>query len=361
MNEQNDSTDKIYEPTPRKLEKARQKGDLPRSTDMSVAMAYCGFLFAAFSFGPTSFQELGAALSFFLAQGSTLAELNAAEQSKVVFSTVVLRVFLATLPWFLIPLLMVVTALLAQRSIVFVPSKLKPKGSRIALIQNAKQKYGRVGLFEFFKSFLKLSLFCTCLWIFISARLPNFVASLRLPNGRGIPLMLQEVIALLTAVSGIALVVGLIDLLWQRGDHLRRNRMSHKELKDEMKDAEGDPHMKQNRQSRARDIAQRQMMADVPKADVVIVNPTHFAVALAWQRDKREAPRCVAKGTDHLAKTIRDIAQENGIPIQHDPPVARALYAEIEVGQEIKTQHYQAVAAAIRFADNMRKKRWRSL
>ncbi|MEL6420660.1 MAG: EscU/YscU/HrcU family type III secretion system export apparatus switch protein, partial [Pseudomonadota bacterium] len=122
------------------------------------------------------------------------------------------------------------------------------------------------------------------------------------------------------------------------------------------KDAEGDPHLKQERRSRAQAIAAAQMMVDVPNADVIIVNPTHYAVALKWQREPGTAPVCVAKGVDEIAHKIREIANEAAVPIHSDPPTARAVHELVDVGEEIRAEHYQAVAAAIRFADLMREK-----
>jgi len=141
---------------------------------------------------------------------------------------------------------------------------------------------------------------------------------------------------------------------------MRKNMMSRKDLTDEAKDSEGDPHMKQKRRQRAQEIALSQMIQDVPDADVIIVNPTHYAVALKWSRLPGEAPVCVAKGVDEVAKTIRKVAQEAGVPIRSDPPVARALHATVEIGQEIPPEHYRAIAAAIRFAEAMKKRAWKT-
>ncbi len=138
---------------------------------------------------------------------------------------------------------------------------------------------------------------------------------------------------------------------------MRKNRMSDKEIRDEMKDAEGDPHMKQQRRQRGQEIAMNQMLSDVPKADVIVVNPTHYAVALQWSRNQGEAPVVTAKGVDEVARRIREIAHESAIPIHRDPPTARALHASVEIGSEIAPDHYRAVAAAIRFADMIRRKR----
>jgi flagellar biosynthetic protein FlhB len=132
--------------------------------------------------------------------------------------------------------------------------------------------------------------------------------------------------------------------------------MSRKEMLDEFKANEGDPHLKSARRQRAQEVATNRMLTDVAKADVVVVNPTHYAVALRWDRTKRGAPICVAKGVDEIARRIRERAAEHGIPIHRDPPTARAMHASVEIGQEIRPEHYRAVAAAIRFADSMRKR-----
>ena len=125
---------------------------------------------------------------------------------------------------------------------------------------------------------------------------------------------------------------------------------------DELKQSEGDPVMKQQRRQKGVDIATNRMLADVPKADVIVVNPEHYAIALEWSRMPGEAPVCIAKGVDEIAGRIREIAGENDIPIHSDPPTARAIYASVPLGEEILPEHYRPVAAAIRFAEDIRKK-----
>jgi flagellar biosynthetic protein FlhB len=169
-------------------------------------------------------------------------------------------------------------------------------------------------------------------------------------------LMGQILIEFLVLALLSTLVFGGLDYGWQYLQHRRRNRMSRQEMIDEHKESDGDPHMKGQRRQKGREIATNQMLQEVARADVIVVNPTHFAVALKWQRGDKTAPICLAKGVDDIAARIREKAAEQGIPIHRDPPTARALFATVEVGQPIRQEHFKAVAAAIRFAEAMRKR-----
>ena len=236
------------------------------------------------------------------------------------------------------------------------PEKLQPKLNRISPISNAKNKFGRSGLFEFFKSFVKLTIYALVLGVFIWKKLPQMLSTLSLSPGMSTVILLELCIQFLALVLLVALTIGVIDYFWQHQEHLRKNRMSHKELMDEIKQNEGDPHVKQQRRQKGYDIAMNQMLSEVPDADVIVVNPTHYAVALKWSRLPGEAPVCIAKGVDEIAARIREVAVEHGIPIHSAPPTARALHATVEIGAEIPPDQYQAVAAAIRFAEKMRKR-----
>jgi flagellar biosynthetic protein FlhB len=269
-------------------------------------------------------------------------------------------VIFVLLPWYFIPAGLSFLTVLAQRGWAPSPGKIRPRLSRIDPIQNAKNKYGASGLFEFAKSFAKLLAFSTGLGLYLGLRSDDMLATLH-----GSPVMAATVMGrmlteLLAVIVLIAVGIGIIDMLWQRADFLRRQRMSHREVREELKRSEGDPHLKQARQQRARGRAMSQGLADVPDADVVIVNPTHVAIALKWSRAPGSAPVCVAKGVDHVALAIRDCANEHGVPVRHDPPTARALHASTEIGQEIDPDHYRVVAAAIRFSEKMRRKAGRT-
>ncbi len=356
MSGQDESAEKSHEPSQKKLDDARKKGEIPRAPDLSTAMAYLGLLACCVSVGAYSVARFGEALLPFIEQPDRLETLFFKDGATSITGGLLAASIVPTLPILLIPGGFVIASLIASRGLLFTPSKLVFKPSRLSPIENAKNKYGRRGLFEFFKSFLKLTIYSLTLAFFLSTQIDTIIGA-----ARGSPLsatvtMAELMVRFLSIVVVIAMSIGLLDYFWQRGDHLRRNRMSHKEMRDEFKEAEGDPMLKQQRRTRAQEVALNQMMADVPEADVVIVNPTHFAVALKWSRLPGEAPRCVAKGQDAVAARIREKALEANVPIHSDPPTARALFATTEIGAEIATDHYRAVAAAIRFAEAMRVK-----
>jgi len=162
---------------------------------------------------------------------------------------------------------------------------------------------------------------------------------------------------LIAGALGVSTIIAIIDYLWQVHSHKKKLMMSFQDIKDESKRIEGDPYMKQQRQQRGREIAMNRMMTEVPFADVIMVNPTHYAVALKWNRKRGHAPECIAKGVDEVAMRIREVAKEADVPIHSDPPATRAIYASTEIGQEVNEEHFKAVAAAIRFSDAMREKK----
>ncbi len=166
--------------------------------------------------------------------------------------------------------------------------------------------------------------------------------------------------ALVTGLMKVVLLIsgalGLGDALWQAAEHRRKNMMSREDLKEETKQAEGDPMQKQQRRQKAIEIALNGMLSDVAEADVVIVNPTHYAVALKWDKMSTQPPILMAKGVDEIAARIREAANEHAVPIRSDPPTARAIHATVELGEPIQPDQYRAVAAAIRFAEAIRKK-----
>ncbi|MDQ2065292.1 flagellar type III secretion system protein FlhB [Xinfangfangia sp. CPCC 101601] len=350
-----DEGEKEYDPSERKLSRAREEGDVLRSEDLQAAAGLAGLVLGLILMGGWAVTTAGQAGMQLLAQPDRLAGL-VGKGAMPQLGGIILQMVAPFVGILLTSAGGVVLWLLASRSLIFTPTKLSFKTSRISIVSHAKQKFGRSGMVEFAKRFAKMMAVAALLSWFLQRSLPEVIMASWLEPGLFARLMAEEVQRFLILFFVISTCFGLADYLWQRLEFARRNRMTRKELLDEMKESEGDPHLRADRRRRAQEIATRQMLAEVPKADVVIVNPTHYAVALSWARGKDAAPRCVAKGCDEIAVRIRARAQENGVPIRRDPPTARAIFATVELGRQIKREHYAAVAAAIRFAEAMRKK-----
>jgi flagellar biosynthetic protein FlhB len=357
--EADDSGDKEHEASPQRLIEARRKGDIPRSSDLLTAAATAGFVLALTGLGGWAVTSAGTAGMVVLDQPERLSRLLATGASAPL-AGLVLAAAGPPLALLLLPPCLVLALLLATRGFVVTPDRIQPRLSRISPVAAAKHRFGPEGLVEFAKSTLKLVLVSAILYAFLASRSAEVLATIHLTPALSTALLARLTIDFLFLILLATLTLGGLDYLWQMHLHRKRNRMSRKEMMDEFKESEGDPHFKAARRRRAQEVATNRMLADVARADVVVVNPTHYAVALRWERGKGGAPVCVAKGVDEIARVIRERAAEHGVPIHSDPPAARAIHATVELGQEIRAEHYRAIAAAIRFADAMRRKAGRA-
>jgi len=349
------SGEKTHDPTPQRLAEARRRGDIPRSADVAAAAAYLGFLAVVMTAGAHAVERAGSVLMFLIDQPDRLMGRILGPGGPGLLASMLGEAGLALAPLFLAPMAAVLVSLVAQQAVTFSAEKIQPKLSRISVIGNARKKFGLGGIVEFGKAVAKLAAIATALAIYLTRELDAMIGASTAAAGVLGGIMLRSLVVLLAITCVIAVSIAAVDLVWQRFEFLKRNRMTFQELRDETKQSEGDPHVKSQRRSRAQAIATNRMLLDVPKADVVIVNPTHVAVALKWSRSRGSAPVCVAKGEDEVALRIREVAATANVPLHADPPTARAVNATVEIGQEISPEHYRAVAAAIRFADRMRR------
>jgi flagellar biosynthetic protein FlhB len=325
------AAEKEHDPTPQRLEEARRQGEVPQSADLTAAAALAGLVAALILAGPAAVSRAGGA-------GVALFA-NPDRPGRADLSGPAVELLLAVAPLFLLPAAAALTALFAQRALVLTPMRLIPKLDRISPLAVARQKFGAEGLTDFAKSVVKLCLVGAVLFAFLAQNAEEIAALLLLAPGVAAARMAGLVVTFLSLALLLAAGLGALDLLLQRARFLRRNRMTRQELLEEMKRSEGDPHLKAERQGRGREIATNRMLADVPRADVVIVNPTHYAVALRWERARGRAPVCLAKGADEIAARIREAAAAAGVPLHRDPATARALHATLEIGDEIRPEH----------------------
>jgi flagellar biosynthetic protein FlhB len=354
--------ERSLEPTARKLEQARRRGEVPQSRDVTTFGLYVGLLVALAGFAGGMALDLGGSLLPFLEQPDQLLALQTPGALIGLTAGASLDVLADIAPLLLLPALGVVLALIAQQAFVFAGERLHPKWSRLSVIGNARQRFGPKGLVEFAKTLLKLLAVTVVVALVVWSSIDQILVLARSDAGVLGPSLLEMTERILLPLLALTAVIAAADYIWQRFDHLKRQRMSHQELKEEQKHTEVDPHLKQSRRERAVAIATNRMLRDVPTADVVVTNPTHYAVALRWDRARvGAAPHCVAKGADEIALRIRQIAQEHGVVAFEDRPLARSLYDLVEIGEEIRVEHYRAVAAALNYAGRQRDRRTQNL
>ena len=343
--------DKQFDATEQKLRKAREKGDLPRSTELNAAMMYAGaWLVLAIAVGYAVRAWLTMASRAMGADGWPIGGVFDMAASLGQFAAAAVLLLLA------VPLATLLVGIMAHRALVFSPQKLAPDPSRLNPFKNAKQKFGVNGLVTFAISLGKAALVTIGGWYLFAGLVDRLSAMMMTDEAQWVGVLGQLIGSVLLLALAISVAFGGIDLLWKFHEHRKRNRMTRKEMEDENKDSEGDPHLKAARRRKAIDLAMSKMLADVETADVIIVNPTHYAVALKWRRGSGRAPICVAKGVDEVAARIRERAGARGVPIWSDPPCARAIHASVRIGEEIRADQFAPVAAAIRFAEKMRER-----
>ena len=351
-----DGQEKSHDPTPKKLDQSREKGDVPYSTEVTSASTYCAFFISLLIFSGWTAQRLSHVLATLFQRPEDYVAAILSPSTTHLLSVSFIKILVAVAPFFGFLALASITSIIAQRAYTFAPSKISPKISRISIIANAKQKFGPHGLTEFLKSLSKLLAVMGILFFAFQDRFLSLPALSGLPF-QSITLLIQRETIFFIGLTTIAAVfIAAIDLPWRRHQHHNKLKMTYDELKKENKESEGDPSLKGARRRKAEELATNRMMCDVPSADLIMVNPTHYAVALKWKRDGKSAPICVAKGVDEVAAKIREAAASAGVPIHRDPPTTRSMYEFVQIGKEIKREHYAAVAAAMHYADQMRKK-----
>ncbi|NIA21553.1 MAG: flagellar biosynthesis protein FlhB [Anaerolineaceae bacterium] len=339
--------DKTEVPTPRRLEEARERGQVPRSVDLTsalVLLAGVGILYLA---GGRLSRSLLGAMEEMLGCG----EVGTLSSQAVLgdFAKSTWHFGLAVAPIMLGIALVAVLANLIQSGPVFTTHPLQPSLEKLNPATGFGRIFSKRALARLVGNLLKLG---TIAWISYVAILGDYEKIIGLPQ-MGVAEMARSsgylICSLGFKLAGILLVVALFDYMYQRWQYREDLKMTRQEVREEMKRMEGDPLIREQRRHIQRQMAMHRMSAEVPRADAVITNPTHFAIAIRYDTGEMAAPKVVAKGADLLARRIREIAIENGVPIVEKPALARTLYKAVEVGQEIPMQFYQAVAEVLAF------------
>ena len=347
MSDQNDAASKTEEPTPRKLEQAREKGDSVKTPDLGPFASLAAVAGVIALAGGWLTSNLASGLTPFLARPHDMIIEGAGgveiARYAIMAAAPVLGMVLAAAAF------SGAAGHLVQTGLRFAPDKLKPDLKKISPLQGFKRIFGPDGLMHFFKTLVKVLLIAAIGWWVLQPYMPKLTGLSALEPAAMMPLTLEILKRLVFAVAGFSLVVAGVDWIWQRQRFMTRMRMSREEVKDDYKQTEGDPHVKARQKQIRNERARRRMMQAVLEATVVIMNPTHYAVALKYEQGEHAAPLCVAKGLDSLALKIREVAEGAGVPIVEDPPLARSLYAAVDIDEMIPAAHYEAVAKVIGF------------
>ncbi len=340
-----DNSQKTEDPTPRRIAKARQKGQVGTSMEVKNWAVLLGALMSLALIAPWASMELTKFNSAFIEYPEAIA-INP-NTVRALLIEVLLKTGVILSPLFLLLMLLAFAASVGQSGFLWSTEKIAPKMNKISIIAGTKRMFSARAMVEFLKGLIKLSLVTTLMW----AMAVPFMQDLELMPGFAIIDVLDRLfLTILAVTAGSILVmtaVAILDYAYQKFDYIKSLRMSRQEIKDEHKDSEGDPQIKARIRKIRAERAQSRMMAAVPDADVVITNPTHYAIALEYKMDAMAAPRLVAKGIDHLALRIREVATEHDVPIVENPPLARVLYSAVEIDEEIPVEHYKAVAEVI--------------
>ncbi len=354
MAEDNDDDQKTEQPSQQKLQQAEERGDVTQSPDVAAWLVLAAATAFLTLWSPLTASSLRRMLTGFLASPHTLS-LTSQNAGSFASSIGLSLLSILSVP-FGILVTVAIGAHLIQHRPVFAVSKLKPDLGRLNLLSGFARLFGRAALVNFIKGVLKTLAVAAAISVTLWPERKSLLVLISLPVTQILPVMLALMTKVLMAALAILGVIALADYGWQYFERMRRLKMTRQETKEEHRQSEGDPIVKQRLKQIRSERSRKRMMAAVPKASVIITNPTHYAVALAYESGKMGAPVCVAKGVDHIALKIREIAKEHNVPIIENPPLARALYASVDVDESIKPEHFKAVAQVIGFVMRLKGK-----
>lgn len=349
-----DKEQKTEQPTQKRVEDAHKKGQYAVSRELGHFFILLVGALVIGSILPGMVKDAKVLLTPFIVSPDLF------EVDRKGVSDILRRVATEALLLLLVPLVASVVAGIGanvlQNGLVFNNEAIMPKFEKISPMKGFKRIFSMRSVVEFAKGIVKIGILGYLCWLSFESALP---VVMRLPDMDApglLDFISHAAVKLMIWVCVAMFFIALADVLYQRFEFTKSLRMSKQEIRDEYKQQEGDPHIKGRLRQIRMERARKRMMADVPGADVVITNPTHYAVALKYDAEKKSAPFVVAKGIEYHALTIRRIAEEHGITIMENPPLARALYASVEIDEEIPVEHYKAVAEIISYVYKLKGK-----
>ena len=355
MAENNSSQEeKTEEPTQKRIDDAREEGNVPRSVELSSMTILLTGVLGLYFLGDDMWNDMSQASYYIF---SNAVDLNLDTSNFCTYAEIV-ALFMVRLVTPLFALLMIVGVLtgVAQSGPNFSWKAIQPKASKMDPIKGLKRTFASTrALMEMVKSILKVAMVGTLSWWTISSMFGDYVMLLDKEVGQFFVYLMTQIFKLSIRIALLLLLLAVLDYIWQRYKHFKDLRMSVQEMKEERKQQEGDPMVKSRIRSIQMEAARKRMMADVQEADVVVTNPTRLAVAIKYDPDTMVAPLVVAKGARKVAEKIKAIAKEHGIPIVENKPLAQLMFKVCKVGGEVPSHIYKAVAEVLAYVYRLRK------
>ncbi|SFR55771.1 flagellar biosynthetic protein FlhB [Pseudidiomarina maritima] len=353
--EQTSDQEKTEDPTARRLEKSREEGQVARSRELTTFVILFGGVLMLWALGSTMYHNLGLVME----QAFLFERLQVSEPGPMLQNVLELgqSALFSLLPLFAVMMVLALVAPALLGGWVISAKAMAPKLSKLNPIKGLKRVFSTQALAELGKAIAKSVLVGSVLMLFLWDQKANFLRlmSLEVKQALGEAMSMAALACFLMILT--LLVVVAFDVPFQLFTHTKKLRMSKEEVKRESKETEGDPHVKGKIRQQQQAMARRRMMTEVPKADVIVTNPTHYAVALKYDDSNMGAPRVVAKGTDLVAQRIRELGDEHKVPRLEAPPLARALHTHVDLGHEIPAPLYTAVAEVLAWAFQLKRAR----
>ncbi|WP_270171839.1 flagellar biosynthesis protein FlhB [Paenibacillus sp. SYP-B4298] len=348
------SQEKTEKATPKKKQESRKKGQVAKSMEVPAAFILL-FVFMSFMMFGGYYKErllglFGSTFESRITMDITLGNVG------FMFRNMILEGLMLLAPLFGIAVVVGLLGNYVQIGFLFTGHPLMPKFSKLNPVEGFKNIFSMRSLVEFAKSILKLLVIGVVVWTTLWGEKDHILALGTVPLEQIFSFAASITLSLGIKIGALLVVLALADYMYQRFDYEKKLRMSKQDIKDEYKKTEGNPLIKSRIRERQRKMALQRMMQEVPKADVIITNPTHFAVALRYDGTEMEAPVIIAKGMDYVALKIREVAKEHGIVMMENKPLARALYERGEIGDTIPADLFQAVAEVLAYVYKLKRK-----
>lgn len=346
--------EKTEKATPKKRQESRQKGQVAKSTDINTAIILLFVFIFLWIIGSFIGKEIITFIQF-MYQEYLLFTLTV-ENVQSLFLEITTQAVMVVAPIMVIAAIAGIFSNYLQVGFLFAPEAIEMKLSKLDPIQGFKRIYSVRAIVELLKSLLKIALVGVVTFAVLWLSIDQILMMSLIPVADSLSFVATTTVTMGVAVSILLIFLAVLDYMYQRYDHEKNIRMSKQDIKDEYKKTEGDPLIKSKIKEKQRQMAMQRMMQEVPKADVVITNPTHYAIALKYDGDKMDAPVVVAKGVDFIAQKIKGIAKHHEIITVENRPLARALYDQTDIGDEVPEQLFKAVAEVLAYVYRIKNK-----